>query len=253
MSGRFEDQWVLVTGGSSGIGFAAAERMIDEGATVFITARTSDALADAADRLGPRAIPIQADSTSSSDRDRMVELVRSHTDHLDAVVANAGGGGFQPFGSWTESMIDDRFDVNVKGTAFTVQSLLPLLQPGASIVLIGSISGSTGIPGFGIYGASKAALRLFARVWSTDLADRGVRVNVLSPGHIYTEALTNAGMPRSAYDDVLPRIPAGRLGEASDVAGPIAFLASRDSVYITGAELFVDGGLTESPAVGPAA
>ncbi len=167
------------------------------------------------------------------------------TDHLDAVVANAGGGSYAPFGTWTDALFDDRFDVNVKATAYLVQEALPLLRSGAAVVLVGSISGRTGLPGLGLYGASKAALRSFARGWTTDLKERGIRVSTLSPGHVYTNAQIGAGITRDSYKPVLPAIPMGRLGEAEEIAGPIAFLASDDSSYVSGIDLVVDGGLTK--------
>ena len=147
-----------------------------------------------------------------------------------------------PLGEYTDELLDERFNVNVKGTVFTVQGALPLLGPGSAIVLLGSISGRSGMAGLGIYGATKAGLRLLARTWSTELKDRGIRVNIVSPGIFITEAYAAAGLSEASYDSLLPSIPMGRLGQVAEAAAAIAFLASADSSYMTGAELAIDGG-----------
>ncbi|WP_375419524.1 SDR family NAD(P)-dependent oxidoreductase [uncultured Hymenobacter sp.] len=245
MTPRFQNKTVLVTGGSTGIGLATAARLLAEGATVFITGRRRAELDEALAQLGDRAIAVQGDITSHADLTRLFATIQDRAGHLDAVVANAGGGSLVPLGQYTDELLDERFAINVKGTAFTVQEALPLMGRGGSIVLIGSISGLSGMAGLGIYGATKAGLRLLARTWSTELKERGIRVNVVSPGIFITEAYTAAGITEANYDSLLPSIPMGRLGKVEEVAGVIAFAASDDSSYMTGTEIVVDGGLTQ--------
>lgn len=245
MTPRFENKTVLVTGGSTGIGLATAERLLAEGATVYITGRRQAELDKAVAQLGERAIGVQGDITSHADLAHLFATIKAGVGHLDAVVANAGGGSLVPLGEYTDALLDDRFNINIKGTAFTVQGALPLMRRGGSIVLLGSISGRSGMAGLGIYGATKAGLRQFARTWSTELKARGIRVNVVSPGIVITETYAAAGLSEASYDALLPSIPLGRLGKAEEIAGVIAFAASDDSSYMTGAELVVDGGLTQ--------
>ena len=244
MQPRFANKTVLVTGGSTGIGLATAERLLAEGAAVFITGRRQAELDQAVAQLGERAIGVQGDVTSHADLARLFATIKDRVGHLDAVVANAGGGSLVPLGEYTDELLDERYNINVKGTAFTVQGALPLLRPGGSIVLLGSVSGRSGMAGLGIYGATKAGLRLFARTWSTELKGRGLRVNVVSPGIFITETYAAAGLSEASYDALLPAIPLGRLGKLPEAAAVIAFLASADSSYMTGTELVVDGGLT---------
>ena len=244
MQPRFANKTVLVTGGSTGIGLATAERLLAEGAAVFITGRRQAELDQAVAQLGERAIGVQGDVTSHADLARLFATIKDRVGHLDAVVANAGGGSLVPLGEYTDELLDERYNINVKGTAFTVQGALPLLRPGGSIVLLGSVSGRSGMAGLGIYGATKAGLRLFARTWSTELKGRGLRVNVVSPGIFITKTYAAAGLSEASYDSLLPAIPLGRLGKLPEAAAVIAFLASADSSYMTGTELVVDGGLT---------
>lgn len=245
MPARFQQKVVLVTGGSTGIGLATSQRLVAEGATVFITGRRQAELDAATAQLGPQAVAIQGDVTRQADLDRLFTAIQEQAGRLDAVVANAGAGGRVPLGEYTSEQFDERFNLNIKGTAFTVQGALPLMSRGGAIVLLGSISGHSGMAGLGIYGATKAGLRLLARTWSTELKERGIRVNIVSPGIFITETYAAAGLTEASFDALLPAIPMGRLGQLPEVAAVIAFAASDDSSYMTGAELVVDGGLTQ--------
>lgn len=249
---QFAGRNVLVTGGGTGIGRATAALLASRGARVVITGRREQQLLDTAAAINETAtgevLPVAGDVTDDADLTRLFERVRSDLGSLDALVANAGGGGFAPFGTYDEDSFYERFDINVKAVALTAQRSAELMPPGSSIVIVGSISGTMGLRGLGLYGASKAAVRSFARTWSNDLRDKQIRVNVVSPGHVYTEAQMDAGIPESAYDGVLPFIPAGRLGRPEEIATVICFLASPESSYVAGAEFVVDGGLTQ---VGP--
>ena len=249
MSATLDGKIALVTGGNSGIGLAIAKRFAHEGAFVFITGRRKNELEKAAKLIGPEPAAIQADVSNLSDLDRVYEEIRSRKGRLDILVANAGGGTFAPLGAITEEHYDQTFDINVKGSLFTVQKLLPLLSEGASIILTGSTAGSEGIAAFGVYAATKAAIRSFARSWATDLKERKIRVNVLSPGPIETP-----GLAALAPDDVsreklyaafVEQIPLGRLGQPDEVAKVASFLASDDASFVNGIELFVDGGAAQ--------
>ncbi len=245
MNKRFEGKYVLVTGGNSGIGLTTAKHFVSEGATVFITGRRREQLDAVAKEMGSAAIPIRGDISSNTDLDRLFDQIRKTAGKLDVVVANAGSGKFVPFGEYTEEHLAATFDVNMKGTVFTVQKALPLMPNGASVVIIGSITASLGMPAFGAYAATKAALRSFVRTWSVDLKSRVIRFNIVSPGYIPTPGYDLVGITPEALLPVVPRIPLGRLGTTQDIANAVAFLASEESSYITGAELVVDGGLTQ--------
>jgi NAD(P)-dependent dehydrogenase (short-subunit alcohol dehydrogenase family) len=242
---KFEGKVALVTGGTSGIGFAAAQRFVADGAFVFITGRRQAELDAAVREIGTNVVGIQGDVSSLADLDRLFATIEEQKGRLDIVFANAGGGEFVPFGSLTEEHFDRTFDINVKGVAFTVQKALPLLKDGGSVIINGSIAGSIGQPQFSVYAATKAAVRSFARTWSVDLKGKRIRVNVVSPGFIPTPAHDRLGITEEVHKAILPDIPLGRVGVPDDVAKAVSFLASDDSSYITGIELFVDGGLAQ--------
>lgn len=241
---------VLVTGGSSGIGLAAAARFAQEGATVYISGRRQTELDEAVRIIGHGATAIRADIASMSDLDRVFATIADKHDRLDILFANAGGGEFSPLGAITEAQFDKYFDINVKGTLFTVQKALPLMRPGSAIVITGSITSIQGVPAFGVYAATKAALRSFARTWASDLKGRDIRVNVVAPGVVVTPAykseLKMSDEQIDAYrQHVSDTTPLGRVGEPDEIAKAVSFLASDDASYITGIELFVDGGMAQ--------
>lgn len=249
MSAKLEGKVALVTGGSSGIGLAIAQRFAREGAFVFLTGRRRAELEKAAKLIGPEPAAIQADVASLKDLDKVYQEIRQRKGRLDVLVANAGGGTFAPLGAISEEHFDQTFGTNVRGTLFTVQKALPLLSEGASIILTGSTAGSEGIAAFGVYAATKAAIRSFARSWATDLKERKVRVNVISPGPIETPGLA-ALAPDDAsrerlYRAFVEQIPLGRLGQPDEVAKVASFLASDDASFVNGIELFVDGGAAQ--------
>jgi NAD(P)-dependent dehydrogenase (short-subunit alcohol dehydrogenase family) len=229
----------VITGGTTGIGLAAAKLFVSEGAYVFITGRRQKELDAAVKEIGDNVTGVQGDVSKLADLDRLYDAVKARG-KLDIIFANAGIAELAPLGKITEEHFDKLFDVNVRGTLFTVQKALPLLSDGGSIILTGSVAGVKGNPAFGIYGATKAAIRVFARTWTSELKDRHIRSNVISPGPIDTPIMTD--LPEEAKSQMLATIPMGRLGEADEVAKAALFLASDDSSFITGVELFVDGG-----------
>lgn len=244
---RHAGKIALITGGSSGIGLATAERLIAEGATVYLTGRRQAELDAAVAQLGERAIGLRGDIAVAADLDRVYATISERHGRLDLLFANAGGGEFVPLGSITEAQFDKYFDINVKGTLFTVQKALPLMQPGAAIVITGSIVSIKGTPAFGVYAATKAALRSFARTWASDLKGSGIRVNVVAPGTVVTPAYKNElGLDDAQiaeFDAQAAAItPLGRTGRPDEIASAMSFLASDEASYINGVELFVDGG-----------
>lgn len=243
---KLEGKTAVITGGTSGIGLATAKRFIDEGAFVFITGRRQTELDAAIAVLGENAIGVQGDVSNPGDLDRLYEIVGEKKGKIDILFANAGVGEFAPIGAVSEEHFDKIFDINVKGLLFTVQKALPFLQSGGSIILNGSIAGSSGMESFSVYCASKAAVRSFARSWILDLKGRNIRVNVVSPGAIDTPAISLiAGGEEQAkqfHSAMIPQIPLGRIGESEEIAGTVAFLASSESSYINGAEIVADGG-----------
>jgi NAD(P)-dependent dehydrogenase (short-subunit alcohol dehydrogenase family) len=248
--GKLEGKTAVITGGSSGIGLATAKRFVDEGAYVFITGRRQGELETAVGLIGKNVTAVQSDVSKMADLDKLYATVKKQEGKLDIVFANAGTGSFAPLGQISEEHFDKQFGVNVKGLLFTVQKALPLLQEGASIVLNASIVSATGSPAFSVYSATKAAVRSFARTWSVDLKQRKVRVNAISPGIIPTPGYnTSLGMTQEEVDQYvqssLGDIPLGRAGTADEIAKAVLFLASDDSSYVTGIELFVDGGLAQ--------
>ena len=250
MSNKLEGKIAVVTGGTSGIGLATAERFVAEGAYVFITGRRQAELDAAVAKIGKNVTGVQGDVANPADLDRLYETVQREKGRLDIVFANAGVGEFQPLEAITEAHFDKIFNVNVKGLLFTVQKALPLLVDGGTIVLNASIVASTGTPAFSVYSASKAAVRSFARSWTSDLKDRKIRVNVVSPGVVPTPAYENAlGFTPAEIDQftdsMIPNIPLGRVGVPDEIAKAVVFLASDDSSFATGVELVVDGGMTQ--------
>ena len=244
--GQLDGKTALVTGGTSGIGLATARRFAEEGAHVFLTGRRQAQLDEAVDSIGNSVTGIRSDVTDEADLDRMFEAVTAHGAGLDVLFANAGGGEFGALGEITREHFADTFDRNVGGTLFTVQKVLPLLNPGASIVLTGSTSASNGTPAFSVYAASKAAIRSFGRTWAAELAGRGIRVNTLVPGSTETPGLVGLAPDAAAADAMLEGmaagIPLGRVGRPEEIANAALFLASDQSSFMTGGEIFVDGG-----------
>lgn len=238
--GKLQGRVALVTGGTEGIGLAIAKLFVEEGAYLFITGRRQRELDEAVKTLGDNVAGIQGDVANMADLDRLYENIGRAKGRIDVLVANAGVGEFAAFGKATEEHFDKLFDINVKGTFFTVQKALPLLVEGGSVILIGSVASVKGTSSFGVYGATKAALRSFARTWTTDLKERRVRTNVLSPGPIKTP-LSGRQSP-DAIARIVSTVPMGRMGGPDEIARAALFLASDDSSFVTGIELFADGG-----------
>lgn len=240
----------LVTGGSSGLGLATVQRLVAEGAFVYFTGRRKPELDAAAAQLGDRAEAIQGDITSHDDLDRIFARIRERHGRLDILFANAGGGEFSPLGSITEAQFDKYFGVNVKGTLFTVQKAIELMPQGSAIVVNGSMVSIKGVPAFGVYAATKAALRSFVRTWASDLKGRDIRVNAIAPGTVVTPAYKselglNDEQIEGFTQQAAAAAPLGRVGTADEIAKAVSFLASDDASYITGIELFVDGGTAQ--------
>lgn len=244
--GRLEGKTAVITGANSGIGLASAKRFAREGARLFVTGRRRQALDSAVAEIGGTTIGVQGDVSNLDDLDRLYEVVGKQAGAIDVLFANAGGGEFAPLQEVTEAHYERTFAVNVKGVLFTVQKALPLLRDGASVILTGSTAAVTGTPAFSVYSASKAAIRSFARNWILDLAPRRIRVNVLAPGSTSTPGWH--GLAASEAQDLeMQRLtaaatPLGRLGDPDEIASAALFLASDESSFMTGAELFVDGG-----------
>lgn len=236
---KLQGKVAVITGGTSGIGLATAKLFVKEGAHVFITGRRQRELDEAIQAIGSSVTGVQGDVAKPADLDRLYERVRK-MGRIDVLFANAGIGAFVSLGSITEEYFDHTFNINVRGTLFTVQRALPLLNDGASIILTGSVAGVKGTPDFGVYAASKAAIRSFVRTWTSELKDRRIRSNVVSPGPIKTPIIDL--QPPETIARIVSTIPMGRMGEADEVAKAALFLASDDSSFITGIELFVDGG-----------
>jgi NAD(P)-dependent dehydrogenase (short-subunit alcohol dehydrogenase family) len=246
MNGKLEGKIAIVTGGTSGIGLATAKLFASEGATVYITGRRQAELEAAVAQIG-NATGVQVDSSKVEQLNAFYERVKAEQGRIDVLFANAGGGSMLALGEITEAHYYDTFDRNVKGTLFTVQQALPLLAKNASVILTGSTAASTGTPAFSVYAASKAAIRSFARNWILDLKDRNVRVNTLSPGATRTPGLVDLAGPDAAQqqgllDYLASQIPLGRVGEPEEIAKAALFLASSDSSFVNGSELFADGG-----------
>jgi NAD(P)-dependent dehydrogenase (short-subunit alcohol dehydrogenase family) len=250
MSNKLGRKVALITGGSSGLGLATAKRFVNEGATVFITGRRQKELLAAASELGENAIPVQSDVSKLDDLTRLFETIQSRTGRLDILFANAGFADFAPLGQISEAHFDETFGINVKGTLFTVQGALALMGNGSSIIITGSMSSVQGVAAFGVCAATKAALRSFVRTWSVELRERQIRVNVVSPGTIVTPGYKhqlglNDEQIAALVAQASAAAPLGRPGTPDEVAKAVVFLACDDSSYITGIELFVDGGTAQ--------
>src|SRR5215469_7034369 len=242
MTKNLDGKVAVITGGSAGIGFDTAKRFAAEGARVYIMGRRQAELDKAVADIGPGATAIRADASKLADIDRVYDMVKRQAGHIDILFANAGFYEFGKFGEITEEHFDNTFNTNVRGLLFLVQKALPLLRSGSSVILNGSIASMKGIPSFSIYDATKAAVRSFARGWIVDLKGSGVRINVLSPGHTDTPGLATL-LTDEQKQGIATTIPLERLGTADDLARAAVFLASDDSAYVNGIELFVDGGV----------
>jgi NAD(P)-dependent dehydrogenase (short-subunit alcohol dehydrogenase family) len=246
---KLEGKVALVTGGTSGIGLATAKRFVAEGAHVFITGRRQTELDAAVEEIGKNVTGVQSDVSKMADLDRLFATIEQEQGHLDVVFANAGGGEIVPLESITEEQFDRTFNTNVKGLLFTVQKALPLLLEGASIILTASTTTTIGNPAFSVYSATKAAVRSFARNWTLDLKGRKIRVNAISPGTVPTPAYDRLGLDdrqlQEFVDGEVANIPLGRVGTPDEIAKAVVFLASDDSSFVNGIELFVDGGMAQ--------
>ncbi|MHC5775977.1 SDR family oxidoreductase [Nostoc sp.] len=247
--GKLEGKIALVTGGNSGIGLATAKQFVAEGAYVYITGRRQVELDAAVEAIGKNVTAVQSDVSNLADLDRLFATIKQEQGHLDIIFANAGGGQIAPLGAITEEHFDKTFNVNVKGLLFTVQKALPLLPEGASIILNASITSIKGTPAFSVYSATKAAVRSFARNWILDLRERKIRVNAISPGVVPTPGYDHLGLNdqqlQEFVDSQASTIPLGRVGKPDEIAKAVVFLASADSSFVNGIELFVDGGMAQ--------
>jgi NAD(P)-dependent dehydrogenase (short-subunit alcohol dehydrogenase family) len=241
--GKLNGKVAVITAATSGMALATAKLFVEEGAYVFITGRRQEKLDDAVKAIGRNVTGVQGDAANLADLDRLYETVKKEKGYIDVLFASAGQGGREMLGSVTEEQFDTIFGLNVRGTLFTVQKALPLFRDGGSIVMNGSIASVKGMPGMSVYGASKAALRSFARTWLVELKDRKIRVNVMSPGPIDTPAMEN--MPPEMKEQFRSMIPRKELGRPEEIATAVLFLASDDSSFVNGSELSVDGGLAQ--------
>lgn len=239
----------VITGGNSGIGLATAKRFVEEGAHVVITGRREKDLKEAAALIGRNVTTVAGDVSRLEDLDRLYAVVKEKHGHIDALFANAGWGEVAPLGAATEAHFDKTFDLNAKGTFFTVQKAIPLFKDGGSIILNTSVANVMGLPTFAVYAAAKAAVRSFLRAWTVELKDRKIRVNAVSPGPIETQALEKAGIPPEMLEQAIAgfasQVPLGRRGKPEEIAAAVAFFASDESSYITGVELAVAGGMAQ--------
>jgi NAD(P)-dependent dehydrogenase (short-subunit alcohol dehydrogenase family) len=248
MSKKLEGKIAIVTGGSTGIGFATAKEFVAQGAYVYITGRRQIELDEALKAIGSSVTAIRADSSALSDLDKVYEQIKQEKGRIDIVFANAGVAAFAPLGSITEEHFDSIFDINVKGMVFSVQKALPLIPDGGAIILNASITSTKGTAAFSVYSATKAAVRSFARCWTLDLKDRKIRVNVISPGPVETPGL-NGLVPEDhkegLHSALASHVPLGRIGEPEEIGKVVAFLASEEASFIAGAEISVDGGAAQ--------
>lgn len=244
--GLLEGKTALVTGGSTGIGLASAVRLAAEGAHVFITGRRKAELDAAVEAIGPAATAVTGDIANLADLDRLYETIRGRGQGLDVLFANASIASLVPLEQITEEHFDTLFGINVRGTLFTVQKALPLLNDGASVILNGSTNVDVGDEALGVYAATKAATRSFSRTWANELKGRGIRVNTITPGPTDTPGISGlSATPEEFKQHLATRVPLGRLGRPEEVAAAVTFLASEQSSFITGSSLYVDGGLNQ--------
>jgi NAD(P)-dependent dehydrogenase (short-subunit alcohol dehydrogenase family) len=246
--GRLSGKVAVITGGNSGIGFASAKRFAEEGAAVVITGRRKKELDEAAAAIGKNVLAVQGDVSRLADLDRLYAAVREKHGHIDILFANAGIGSIAPLGAISEEHFDQVFGINVKGLLFSVQKALPLFKDGCSIILNSSVAGRKGLAGFSVYNATKAAVRSFARTWTSDLKQRKIRVNSISPGPIETPIFGKMGLSEDQvqqFSAFISTLPLGRAGQPEEIAAVALFLASDESSYITGVDLCVDGGLAQ--------
>ena len=249
MGNKLEGKIAVITGGNSGIGLATAKRFVSDGAYVFITGRRQNELDATVSQIGKNVTGIQGDVSNLADLDRLYNTVKDQKGRLDILFANAGIGGFVPLGEISEEHFDKIFGVNVKGLLFTVQKALPLFQDGGSIILNASTAASKGIEALSVYSATKAAVRSFARTWTVDLKDRKIRVNAISPGPIDTPIFNGLNQSKEEIEQLkkslITSVPMGRMGSPDEIAKVVSFLASDESSFVTGIELFVDGGMAQ--------
>ena len=249
MADKFAGKVAVITGGSTGMGLATAKRFIREGMDhVFITGRRKDALDQAVGEIGRNVTAVEGDVSNLSDLDRLYEEVQKQKRKIDVVFANAGVAQLAPFANVDEKFYDLHFDANVKGMFFTVQKALPLINDGGAIILTGSIADVKGFPSISVYSASKAAVRSFARTWTTDLKERRIRVNAISPGHIDTpifDTWQQGDALKKMKEDLAKNVPLGRLGDPDEIAKVVSFLVSDEASYVAGVELYVDGGVAQ--------
>jgi NAD(P)-dependent dehydrogenase (short-subunit alcohol dehydrogenase family) len=244
---RLQGKVAVITGGNSGIGLATAQRFLEEGARVAISGRSQKTLDEAVKNLGNGILAVQADTAKLEDTEKFLQAVVQKFGKIDVLFVNAGVAKFAPMQDTSEVIFDEQFDINVKGAYYTIQKALPHLNDGASIILNTSVAGTTGQPNTGAYSATKAALRSFARTSAAELAPRNIRVNAVAPGPIVTPIFGRVGLAQEAVEEfakhIVAQVPLGRFGQAEEVAGVVAFLASRDASYVTGVEIHVDGGM----------
>ncbi len=249
MGNKLEGKIAVITGGNSGIGLATAKRLVSDGAHVFITGRRQNELDVVVSEIGKNVSGIQGDVSNLEDLDRLYTKVKDQKGHIDILFANAGIGEFVPLGEISEEHFDKIFGVNVKGLLFTVQKALPLFEDGGSIILNASVNASKGIEASSVYSATKAAVRSFARTWTVDLKARKIRVNAISPGPIDTPIFNGLNQSKEEIEQLkkslITSVPMGRIGSPDEIAKVVSFLASDESSFVTGIELFIDGGMAQ--------